>query len=746
MKSRICNYITLILLLTISYINAFTLATAQTTPQANSEPSAAIVATVSLFDATITPINTKKNTYTISFSLYNSTGVQSDILYAIAINSTNGSVAYWQGSQAISLGQGEKKYFAKEVTVPSYMLDTNVQFVILAKTKSDLPLANHAFERFPVSGTPSGLLLEDCTVKPKNATSTYAHNKGVDVLPNELMIITCPIKNLSKKTVSLSSVNTTTKRRSIFGDVTTQTQLQLSNPITLTANASGTLSFTVDPADTPQAYHVLVSPQGVTEEYNNAHFQYVTTGLSATIQNTKIAGNRFKVGDMAPVFIYYTGSASNFPGSRYGGDKNLYDLHITLTGKNNTLCGTLEVQNTTPLDYVRIPVQTPCIEPVAEVTLTDARTKRKLDSVSIETLGTTNDPSLNSLQELHEQGIEKIIEGRYGIFEKKPFTPIFVLFAILILAIIIISIVKGKNIEKFSLQEITSVIKNKISTFKNTSEKKNSPEETISLQNNLEKNMRPEPVIKEEPSSLPSAMKTIVVFLFILTSPSITSIQKVKADTVAFNDGGTAVWQCISWTGGYDPTCTQEGWWTGALNEYTATINLNSNTFAQGVAGTVTATPSFYAKWLGCSNVCDCFVRSSFNTDLQVKNSAGTPIVVEFEWKKNVLCDEQWADGRPNGDCSVVATKENKQNTYIATLTQSLFGVKRAYAAATASYGAKQVHGNPGSLSPGSYTASFNISTQSDHGTGAFGTATINLPFTVTGSVTPTVNLNFVTF
>lgn len=235
------------------------LATAQSEEPA-SQQRAFVVATVSVFDATLTPVPEKPNTYTVSFSLYNSTGVQSDILYAIALNSSNGSVTYWRGSQSISLGQGERKLFAKEVTIPDYMLGSTVQFVVLAKTKSDLPLGNHAFEKITTSGTPSGLLLGDCSVTPRNATTSYTHNQGVDVHPQETILATCPVQNFSKKTITLHSVDLEVRRRSIFGDILEQKTIPLKESITLDANKKGSFSFTINPLDTPQAYHVLVSP------------------------------------------------------------------------------------------------------------------------------------------------------------------------------------------------------------------------------------------------------------------------------------------------------------------------------------------------------------------------------------------------------------------------------------------------------------------------------------------------------
>jgi hypothetical protein len=683
--------------------------------------------------------------------------------------SSNGSVTYWRGSQSISLGQGERKLFAKEVTIPDYMLGSTVQFVVLAKTKSDLPLGNHAFEKITTSGTPSGLLLGDCSVTPRNATTSYTHNQGVDVHPQETILATCPVQNFSKKTITLHSVDLEVRRRSIFGDILEQKTIPLKESITLDANKKGSFSFTINPLDTPQAYHVLVSPASTSLPYNQAHFQYVTSGLSATIQNTKISGSTFEIGDTAKVFLYYTLSASNFPGSRYGDIKTLYDLSVTLKDPSGKECGTFAIKNTNPLEYVSVPITGKCSYPTAVVTLSDSRTGRQLDTRTIETTGTTNDPSLNRLQELHEEAIQEVIDERYPARNNTSMNiPTLIITLISLLGMLIL-ILKKKELESLLLTQNTFItLKEKFLKEKSTTEESPVKEtkevkklrEKISLptqttsQEEISSETAPtgdvsgeEKASEQEPSA--HHKKIAVVLLFLFGSIFLGGTPLTHADTVTFSDDGVTVWGCVAWNGSlYDGACLQYGWISNATNDYSATINLNTNTISQGSATVLTATPSFYAKWLGCSNVCDCFVQSTFNVNLQVKNPSGTPILTENAWKNNVLCDEQWIDGRPSGDCSLVAvttpshtTPSTKKPSYLA----SFFGIEKVSAAATATYGAKTVHPTPGTLTPGAYTATFNITANSTHGTRSTGSAVINLPFTVTPG-TPTVTLNFSTF
>ncbi|NTV22047.1 MAG: hypothetical protein HGB03_00575 [Candidatus Yonathbacteria bacterium] len=349
-----------------------------------------IVATVGVYNAHV--ISQNDQYVSVAFDIANGDMVQPDIRYGVEVvkKTTNGSsvivdtVVY---DEIVSLGAGEKVSRQVSYAIPAY-LNGIYDVRILTETGKGLSLGEMTAGTVRFSGSSSiSLDVATCYLSVGSEEARYTLRQGIDILPSEILSVTCQVTNTSseKSVVPLFE----TYERSVFGNMISSSS---GESFSIPAGISK-VSFPLPVSDKPQAYDVRVSlTENGSPVTTPTIVHYVIQGDSATIQNIRLDKKMYSAGEVATVSFFISGMADQFPDSR-AEEKSLEQtsLVVSMYDKDGVSCGDPVTVSSQDLDLsgvsissVSVPVSVTCADPSVSVTLKDA-SGNTLDSSIVST-------------------------------------------------------------------------------------------------------------------------------------------------------------------------------------------------------------------------------------------------------------------------------------------------------------------------------------------------------------------------
>jgi hypothetical protein len=282
--------------------------------------------------------------------------------------------------ETIDLAPGQSVKKEAEYTVPDALTgDFSVWVIARNAGGLILGLGNAGKVTFTPQSETVGIKTESCALKVVGDAKVYDLLQGVDVTPNETLILSCQVENRSAATQTLIP-SFDTKRRSQYGDPMTVPSVPVSK-ISLAASEKKVIDIVIPKASSPQAYDVRVvlrneSNPDMASNAINAH--YVVRGVSATIQNISFGKSSYRTGEPVDATLFWSSSADQFLGSRVGSGTKIEQVTVALgiRNENGAVCieplvRTVDGEGSDTLTLSATAIAD-CVHPTATVTITDS--------------------------------------------------------------------------------------------------------------------------------------------------------------------------------------------------------------------------------------------------------------------------------------------------------------------------------------------------------------------------------------
>ena len=282
--------------------------------------------------------------------------------------------------ETIDLAPGQSVKKEVEYTVPDALTgDFSVWVIARNAGGLILGLGNAGKVTFTPQSETVGIKTESCALKVVGDAKVYDLLQGVDVTPNETLILSCQVENRSAATQTLIP-SFDTKRRSQYGDPMTVPSVPVSK-ISLAASEKKVIDIVIPKASSPQAYDVRVvlrneSNPDMASNAINAH--YVVRGVSATIQNISFGKSSYRTGEPVDATLFWSSSADQFLGSRAGSGTKIEQVTVALgiRNENGAVCieplvRTVDGEGSDTLTLSATAIAD-CVHPTATVTITDS--------------------------------------------------------------------------------------------------------------------------------------------------------------------------------------------------------------------------------------------------------------------------------------------------------------------------------------------------------------------------------------
>jgi hypothetical protein len=282
--------------------------------------------------------------------------------------------------ETIDLAPGQSVKKEAEYTVPDALTgDFSVWVIARNAGGLILGLGNAGKVTFTPQSETVGIKTESCALKVVGDAKVYDLLQGVDVTPNETLILSCQVENRSAATQTLIP-SFDTKRRSQYGDPMTVPSVPVSK-ISLAASEKKVIDIVIPKASSPQAYDVRVvlrneSNPDMASNAINAH--YVVRGVSATIQNISFGKSSYRTGEPVDATLFWSSSADQFLGSRAGSGTKIEQVTVALgiRNENGAVCieplvRTVDGEGSDTLTLSATAIAD-CVHPTATVTITDS--------------------------------------------------------------------------------------------------------------------------------------------------------------------------------------------------------------------------------------------------------------------------------------------------------------------------------------------------------------------------------------
>jgi len=328
----------------------------------------------------VSSVLVSEGVYDVTFTLANNGPTQSGIKYRVSLkpitSDSSKPLFKYSGPETITVDSGVVYKKTIRLEVPGYVEGGDYLWLVelggvhgivndmkgdsLTTTISDRDVV---FKIDPLN----------CYLEIPGESQTYTLLEGVDIKPEESLLLKCPVQNLTGEPITLD-VYQTTRYRSSWGDVVSEGVYQ-NNPIEIGAEAGAVLSLTINGNQVPQAYDIIFSFKSANREVLaplEAH--YVVYGRSATIHNVTLDRNGYVLGDDAVIGLAWSGSANNFPGSRFEPINQELSVSFKLTNKDGLICGAadnLPLSNaaTHALDTLKVLVVNDCNSLILETSI-----------------------------------------------------------------------------------------------------------------------------------------------------------------------------------------------------------------------------------------------------------------------------------------------------------------------------------------------------------------------------------------
>ncbi|MCX6735455.1 MAG: hypothetical protein NTZ13_00010 [Candidatus Parcubacteria bacterium] len=290
-----------------------------------------VVATVNVQDIKL--LKQDGNVFSLSFNISNREGVQPKVIYAVDLFQKQSDGVFLIDQKIYDndiLSLGNNVTLKKEIiyTAPSF-LSGDYFIVVEARNPDGLSFGMVQIkDPIVLKGTNDKIAIDfkECflTVEGEEGDKHYNLSQGVDISAKETLIAHCLITN-TFKTKKTFVPNFQTRYRSPFGKVVSIVD---QNAITLEPGQSFDFTAKIPKMTEPQAYDSILTFNNDKKDLfseltgrtlsSSVIFHYVLRGESATIQNLTIDKDYYAKGDIAKAAFFWSGSADNFPESRFG--------------------------------------------------------------------------------------------------------------------------------------------------------------------------------------------------------------------------------------------------------------------------------------------------------------------------------------------------------------------------------------------------------------------------------------------
>lgn len=344
-------------------------AVAQEAPSAK----AVVFADIDISNAEI--LHQDAGTVTVGFDIMNRAAtVQEGIRYGIEVRrmmaAGQASVDSLVADETLRLAAGASQYRQLTYRAPEF-LSGAYEIWVVSRTQSGVMLGLSKAGAVTFSGTGSYVDIghASCVLSVGDEEKTYPLGNGVDIGSDEVLTLSCDIRNGRSGTVSVVPVFQTYRRSSFGESVTVPASGQ---SFDIARGETKGVRFLVPVPSVPQAYDVRMTLHDADGAIisNSVTAHYVVRGISGAIQGATFDAASYAKGDTMTVSGFWTGSADRFPGSR-GQGSAIADANIRVlaVGGDGDACasftGTLDPSQSR--FSVSGPVTSDCGEPSSVV-------------------------------------------------------------------------------------------------------------------------------------------------------------------------------------------------------------------------------------------------------------------------------------------------------------------------------------------------------------------------------------------
>jgi hypothetical protein len=299
---------------------------------------AVVVATVNIGDVKI--VSWEENTLKLSFAMSNQTGVQNDVRYAVELRDPDEGLLADRKIYDEVLFLGEGQVVRREVTyeIPDY-LRGRFQVFIASRNEKGMSFGAVLAEDIDLEGGKEFVRVDskNCYLSVAGGSEKYALRQGVDVAPEEELVLHCLVESFFKKE-TLVIPNLKTTFRSAFGKIVSE---KTGEAVSFWSEEAKDVAITIPRAEVPQAYDVnVLFRDGSGKAVANPVFvHYVLQGKSGTINNVTLDKDSYAKGETAQVAFLWSGRADDFPQSRIGkGERRKALVKISTLGESGQDC------------------------------------------------------------------------------------------------------------------------------------------------------------------------------------------------------------------------------------------------------------------------------------------------------------------------------------------------------------------------------------------------------------------------
>ena len=273
------------------------------------------LATVNIVNSKI--VSQKNNTFDISFSLTNRTGVQSGVKYGVELIGVDANDKQFTADQniyssLITLTEGSNIPQAIIYEAPK-ILSGKYELFLVSRNESGLTLARTPLGEVtlkPSTGilgiSPSSCFIQ--VVGEKNLPH-YSTLQGVSITKDEKISLTCNVLNSTAKTLTVKPIFDTLYRTA-YGAKVPQVGGS-SQTITINSNQNKSFSVTLPTTTIPQLYNVSVKLSDGKTTSNTINTSYLLNGPTASILDLSLNKDSYKKGDSAMLSLVYMSPDNN---------------------------------------------------------------------------------------------------------------------------------------------------------------------------------------------------------------------------------------------------------------------------------------------------------------------------------------------------------------------------------------------------------------------------------------------------
>lgn len=315
----------------------------------------------------------------LSFDISNREGIQTGVKYGVQLLSEIEKRQTITDERIYSevLTLAEQSNVHKEIVYSAPAgLSGDYKVILISRNNEGLLLAI-AFVGMVTLPKESGVSIDSLScylqVSEENDNPRYALIQGVDIDPNESLLLTCEVSNSTSDAVILTPAFET-HYRSMFGEIVSQTE-PASQPISLNGGEKKIVTLTLPKATKAQAYDIQITVGSNSLSSNTIIAHYILRGPSATIQNISLDNNYYRKGATATVTVLWSRAADNFNNSRKFASPSAESIVVMFSDGSGAVCAA-ELNSKLATEHnivLPISITRNCVDPHLTVLLKDGQ-------------------------------------------------------------------------------------------------------------------------------------------------------------------------------------------------------------------------------------------------------------------------------------------------------------------------------------------------------------------------------------